>query len=253
MGCKTDCVSKPLSGLFGKLGSVVGSFPLYFFVIPLILTAVFGGGFSFLRAREDNDLERQYTPRKGPSKVTRDFVTENFPSDPSMFSRERMSSQGHFASIIALAEDDHDILEGPLFQGISRLNSKILNITVYNGSLGFNDVCEKAFGRCVSNVILEIVRSSRSNLTFPEYVHGSRSVFLGDTLGGVTTNPDGSVISAKAVKLSYYLDDSEGKAEASILWLKGFKKLMAEEIAIDNIEVRTVSLIGPWLQSTILS
>ncbi|TKS87461.1 Patched domain-containing protein 3 RND-type protein RNDEu-3 [Collichthys lucidus] len=236
MGCRrTDCLSKPLSGLFEKLGSLVGSCPLYFFVIPLVLTAALSGGFAFLKDREDNDFERQYTPKKGPSKATREFVKENFPYNDSMFSEERLYDRGNFASLIAVSTNNLNVLADPAFEEILRLNKKILNITVYDGTLGFDDLCAKANGECVSNVILDIVRSNESSITYPVHTYRSSPVFLGSALGGVHA-VNNSLISAKAVKLFYYLDHRESKANASRLWLRGFKKLLSEELDKEHID-----------------
>ncbi|XP_073343903.1 patched domain-containing protein 3-like [Pagrus major] len=238
MGCRrTDCLSRPLSGLFEKLGLLVGSYPLSFFVIPLILTAALGGGFTFLRDREDNDFERQYTPRKGPSKVTRAFVKENFPYNESMFSEERLYEMGHYASLIALSTDNSNILANPAFEDVVRLNDKILNITVNNGTLGFKDLCAKANGECVSNVILEIVGSNETQITYPVYTHRSLSVFLGSVLGGVITDANSVVVSAQTVKLFYYLDNQESTANGAKLWLRAFKKLLSDETDSKHIDV----------------
>ncbi|TDG97482.1 hypothetical protein EPR50_G00226500 [Perca flavescens] len=238
MGCRrTDCLAKPLSGLFEKLGSLVGSCPFYFFVIPLILSAALGGGFTFLKDREDNDFERQFTPRKGPSKATRAFVRENFPYNDSMFSEDRLYDKSNFASVIAVSTNSSNILTNPALAEILRLNNKILNITVRNGSLGFSELCAKANGECVSNILLEIISANAASITFPVHRHRSSSVFLGSVLGGVITDVNSSVRSAQAVKLIYYLDNKESSADASKLWLRGFQKLLSDETDCKHIDV----------------
>uniref|UniRef100_A0A3B4TZD3 Patched domain-containing protein 3 n=1 Tax=Seriola dumerili TaxID=41447 RepID=A0A3B4TZD3_SERDU len=233
MGCRrTDCLAKPLSGLFEKLGSLVGSCPFYFFVIPVLLSAALSGGFIFLKDREDNDLEQQFTPTKGPSKATRAFVRENFPYNDSMFSGDRLYDKGNFASLIAVSTDNSNVLANPAFEDIVRLNNKILNITVDNGRLGFNELCAKANGECVSNNVLEIVSANEANqtsFTYPVSTFRSSSVCLGSVLGGVITDANDSVISARAVKLFYYLENQGSASEASKSWLRGFKALLSDE------------------------
>ncbi|XP_068604250.1 patched domain-containing protein 3-like [Brachionichthys hirsutus] len=237
MGCRrTDCLEKPLSGLFETLGSVVGARPLLFFVVPLVLTAALGGGFAFLRDREDNDLERQFTPRNGPSKTTRAFVRENFPYNDSMFSEERMYDSGDYASLIAVATGDSDVLGNQAFEDVVRLNDEILEIRVRNGTLGFKELCAKANGECVPNV-LEILQSDPTGVTFPVYGRGSSSVFLGPVLSGVITEVNGSIRSATAMKLFYYLDSSKSAAGASKRWLRGFKDVFSVETDSKDIEV----------------
>ncbi|XP_026148418.1 patched domain-containing protein 3 [Mastacembelus armatus] len=228
---RTDCLSKPLTDIFEKLGSLVGTWPFCFFIIPVIISAALGGGFIFLKDREDNDLERQFTPRKGPSKATRAFVRENFPYNDSMFSKDRLYDKGNFASFIAVSTNNSNILAIPAFEDIIALNNRILNITVDNGRVGFSELCAKANGQCVSNVILEIVslnESDQTSITYPVHTHRSSSVFLGSVLGGVITDTNNSVISAQAVKLFYYLEDQESTKELSKLWLRAFKKLFSE-------------------------
>ncbi|XP_040922239.1 patched domain-containing protein 3-like [Toxotes jaculatrix] len=241
MGCRrTDCIAKPLSGLFEKLGSLVGSCPFYFFIIPIFLSAALGGGFIFLKDREDNDLEQQFTPKKGPSKATRAFVREKFPYNDSMFSEDRLYEAGNFASLIAVSTNGSNVLANPAFEDIIRLNNKILNITVNNGTLGFNELCAKANGECVSNTILKIVSSNetdQTSITYPVHTYRSSSVFLGPVLGGVITDVNGSVVSAQAVKLFYYLESQESMAEASKLWLRGFKELLLDETDSKHTDV----------------
>lgn len=242
MGCRhTDCLSKPLSGLFEKLGSLVGSWPFYFFLIPILLSAALGGGFAFLKDREDNDLERQFTPREGPSKTTRAFVSENFPYNHSMFSQDRLYDKGNFASLIAVSTNNTNVLANPALEDILRLNDKILHIAVDDGRQGYSDLCAKAFGECVANIILEIVHSNdteETSITYPVHAHRSRPVFLGSALGGVVTDASGAVISAQAVKLFYYLDFEKGTAEVSKIWLREFTELFSEETCCEHTDVR---------------
>uniref|UniRef100_A0A3P9H610 Patched domain-containing protein 3 n=1 Tax=Oryzias latipes TaxID=8090 RepID=A0A3P9H610_ORYLA len=240
MGCRrTDCLSKPLSGLFAKLGSTVGSHPLFFFIIPIFVSAALGAGFVFLKDHEDNDFERQFTPMKGPSKVTRALVKENFPYDHSLFSEERLYSGGRFASIIAVAQN-HNVLDSPALEELTRLNDKVLNITVDGRRLGFSDVCARVDRECVSNVVLEIINSRKTHqtsITYPEHSHGSETVFLGSALGGVTTDSNGTVASAQAVRLTYFLNDQESSSEAAKLWLRRFKALLSEEPSSEHVDV----------------
>ncbi|XP_041824994.1 patched domain-containing protein 3 [Melanotaenia boesemani] len=234
---RTDCLSKHLLRIFEKLGSTVGSCPFYFFIIPIIVSAALGGGFIFLKEMEDSDLERQFTPRKGPSKVTRAFVRENFPYDYAMFSEERLFNKGNFASIIAVSTNTDSILENSTFQDVIRLNNKILNIPVDNVRLGFKELCARANGGCVSNAVLEIASSDKTNITYPRHTHKSSSVFLGSVLGGVTTDANGTVRHAQAVKLNYHLEDQESTAEATTSWLRGFTELLSGEVESKHIDV----------------
>ncbi|KAM4605952.1 patched domain-containing protein 3-like [Polymixia lowei] len=188
---------------------------------------------------EDNDLERQFTPRKGPSKVARDFVKENFPHNDSMYSEERHYSKGNFASVIALSVNNANILTDESLEDIFKLNDEILNITVDRGQLGFSQLCAKAYGRCVVNDILEILRpnANTTDISYPIHIHRSRPVFLGSVLGGVTADVNGSVTSARALRLTYFLEEREDVNEVAKLWLRSFKKLLLAETGSKHIQV----------------
>uniref|UniRef100_A0A3Q4MBM9 Patched domain-containing protein n=1 Tax=Neolamprologus brichardi TaxID=32507 RepID=A0A3Q4MBM9_NEOBR len=234
------CHCPPLSRLFENLGSKVGSYPLYFFIVPVLLSAALSGGFIFLEVRRDNSLEHQFTPTKGPSKATRAFVEKNFPYNYSMFSEDRQYDKGSFASLIAVARNRRNLLDTLVFEDIISLNNKILDITVDNRTLGFNELCARANGECVSNIILEILSYSLTNqtsITYPVHMHKATPLFLGAVLGGVITDDSDSVRNAEAVKLFYYLDDRESTAEASKLWLREFKKLLSDNTDSEHIYV----------------
>ncbi|KAL0147480.1 hypothetical protein M9458_057220 [Cirrhinus mrigala] len=149
MACyRTDCVEKPISKLFEKLGHLVGSYPVWFFVIPLIVSAALGGGLYFLKDYEDNDVENQFTPINGPSKQARDFVKETFPSNDSLFSSQRLYAEGNYAVMIFSVEGD--ILADTLFEKIRELDKQVHNlyVDVSQTQISFKDICAKENGNC---------------------------------------------------------------------------------------------------------
>uniref|UniRef100_A0A673NR40 Uncharacterized protein n=1 Tax=Sinocyclocheilus rhinocerous TaxID=307959 RepID=A0A673NR40_9TELE len=110
--------------LFEKLGHLVGSYPFCFFVIPLMISAALGGGLNFLKVHEDNDVENQFTPINGPSKQTRHFIKETFPSNDSLFSSQRLYAEGNYAVMI-FSIVEGNILTDALFEEISELDKQV--------------------------------------------------------------------------------------------------------------------------------
>lgn len=225
MACKTDCVQTPLSLLFEKFGHLVGSYPLWFLITPLIISTCLSGGFYFLEARGNNDLEAQFTPSNGPSKEARAFVKENFPYDDSMFSSQRLHAEGNYAILIVKSKNGANILRADTFKEIIDLDKKVANTSISDGKkkLHYKDLCAKVNGRCVSNALLDIINYNpnqieTTNITFPHHTFKSREVFLGATLGGVKQSGQ-LVQSAEAVKLVYFLEDIEN----STTWLAKFQ------------------------------
>uniref|UniRef100_A0A670J560 Uncharacterized protein n=1 Tax=Podarcis muralis TaxID=64176 RepID=A0A670J560_PODMU len=90
--------------LESERGGLVGAHPWPFLLVPVALSAALGAGFAFLSSLEDNDIEGQFTPLGGPAKGERRFVQAHFPTDDARrFSAERLSTEGSFASLLAVA------------------------------------------------------------------------------------------------------------------------------------------------------
>lgn len=242
MGCRrTDCVERPLSRLFEKLGRLVGTYPIGFFIIPLVVSATLGGGFYFIHEREDNDIERQFTPQNGPSKKARDFIREHFPTDISAFSGQRVYNEGYYAIIIAVAEGTSNIMTKEAFEDIIKLDRKVKKLSVaVDRKLTFDTLCSKANGACVPNDLLEIINYNASkiphmDITFPVYSSPTspKPIFLGSSIGGVRKKGHGVIDFAKAVKLVYFLDNCPG-TEA---WLQLFQETFFNDQGSRNVKV----------------
>uniref|UniRef100_A0A671MX94 SSD domain-containing protein n=1 Tax=Sinocyclocheilus anshuiensis TaxID=1608454 RepID=A0A671MX94_9TELE len=217
MACyRTDCIEKPISKLFEKLGHLVGSYSFCFFVIPLMMSAALGGGLNFLKVHEDNDVENQFTPINGPSKQARHFVKETFPSNDSLFSSQRLYAVGNYAVMI-FSIVEGNILTDALFEEISELDKQVdsLSVNVNQTQISFKDICAKENGNCVSNPILDIVDDKFINLSFPINKWKAKDVFLGSTVGGVEER-GGVIQQASAIRLFYFLQDKPGASQ----WLQ---------------------------------
>ncbi|KAG1927990.1 patched domain-containing protein 3-like [Pimephales promelas] len=221
--CKTDCIEKPLSLAFEKLGGVVGRYPWVFILSAICVAAALGAGFIFLQEREANDIEDQFTPVNGPAKLERAIVVENFPRSEE-FSQLRLSSEGTYASVIITGLRGENILTEAAFNDILELDGRVKNITSGNT---FENLCAKTKGRCMSNAILDMINNNASEIISLSIKYPmNNGIFLGTTIGGVELKPDSSELtSAKAVRLFFFLD--EKKTEENLKWLDGFLKLLS--------------------------
>ncbi|XP_036376000.1 patched domain-containing protein 3-like [Megalops cyprinoides] len=216
--CHTDCIERPLSKLFKKFGRLVGSRPYWFLIIPVLVSTALGGGFYFLKDREANDIEEQFTPLNGPAKQERQFVKENFPYDKSTFSSQRLYTEGTYASLIAVFKSNAPTnadLQAAAFDGIINLDKKVTDITVSDGTeqFTFNDI---RYNRSE--------KAPTTDVIFP-------GLNLSSEFGGIFSND-----SVWAVRLFYYVqeDDSSQKAH---LWLEEFLKFFSSRSNINGIEV----------------
>ncbi|XP_043081811.1 patched domain-containing protein 3-like [Puntigrus tetrazona] len=230
---RTDCVEKPVSKLFEKLGHLVGSYPLWFFVVPLITSAALGGGLYFLKDGVNNDVEQQFTPINGPSKQAREFVKATFPSNDSLFSTQRLYAEGNY-SVIIFSVTEGNILTDALFEEIRELDKQVhgLSVTVDQTQIRFKDLCARENGECVPNPILNVTDNKFANLSFPIKKWRGKDVFLGSTVGGVEES-GGVIQRARAVKLFYFLQDINGTLE----WLQQFQNFLFGKTFNKGLEV----------------
>lgn len=258
-GLRSDCLERRLRVCFEMMGHLVGSYPWWFLVTPLLLSTGLGSGFYFLQDRIANDIEEQFTPIDGRAKEERRYIQETFPGKESMFSHLRISSGGNHAALIATSKGD--VLTTKVLQDIVELDSLVRSMVVYHGnqSLEYKDVCAGVMGACTPNRILDIVGSGRANLTFPWFHSENGSIPLHRSLGGVKLRANSSVVqSSRAIQLFYYLrQDDRTKTD---LWLKTFLRLVSNASS-GSIQVPRTStsvfemmtFLSPFLSSIHLS
>ncbi|XP_060939984.1 patched domain-containing protein 3 [Limanda limanda] len=248
--CRTDCIEGPLVICFEKLGRFIGSHPLWFLIIPLILAAGLGSGFYFLDDRLSDDLEKEFTPSDGKAKAERAYVQETFPGTDGMFSSLRLSTDGNFATFIAT--NDKNILTVESLQEILHLDTKIKSMEVQfdKKSIAFNGLCAVFSGSCVSNEILDIINYNAANietvnLTYPWYRLSGIEIPLYRSLGSVTLYKGTPLVEdAQAIQLFYYLQ--EGNKSTTDLWLKSFIDLVANETTTSIQVSYSTSMSRQW-------
>ncbi|KAH0627544.1 hypothetical protein JD844_003355 [Phrynosoma platyrhinos] len=155
-------------------------------------------GFLYLRSCEDNDIEAQFTPSRGPAKSERHLVQVHFPTDDARhFSAERLSTEGAFASFLAQPADgntDDSLLTPTAFTELLALDAAVRALNA--SGLSFTDLCARGSpdGNCNGpNPLLGAVQGDprriealQPHLTFPLF---QGRVPLNFFLGGVTLGP----------------------------------------------------------------
>nr|XP_021327233.1 patched domain-containing protein 3 isoform X2 [Danio rerio] len=234
MKCKTDCIERPLSLVFEKLGRLIGRHPVVFILLSLYVAAGLGAGFIFLKEREANDIEDQFTPVNGPAKRDREIVAEHFPPSDE-FSQLRLMSEGTYASLIITDLQGENILTAAAFEEILALDRQVKTLQHLGNT--FEKLCAKIKGNCVSNAVLDIIRYNAADIdsvtiTYPI----NDKTFLGTTIGGVETQPNSSMLkSAKAIRLYYFLDEKKSKGNAD--WLEGFIQFFSNYTDQEKVSV----------------
>ncbi|XP_054447549.1 patched domain-containing protein 3-like [Pteronotus mesoamericanus] len=232
--CQTNCLEAPLSRAFQWLGSKVGLHPWVFLLVPILLAAALGTGFTYLPKDKKENLEEQYTPIGSPAKVERHFVQGHFTTDDSdHFSVYRKSTEVNFASILVVS-NTASLLEQEILSEISELDHAVqaLSGTQKNGNqMPYSQVCAKIQGSCVpSNPLLSAWQMNKKldlrKITFPIYIQNSQPSSLAGTVGGIVlgkkTGTNHLLLGIKAMRLQYYLKTGGEDNENSKMWLIHF-------------------------------
>lgn len=231
VSCITDCIEKPIRLCFENVGKFIGLHPWWFVTFPLAVSAGLGGGFYFLNDLKSNDIVEQFTPTNGRAKVERRFFQETFPQIDSQFSIIRLNTDGVFASLIFSSQTN--ILSVAALEEIIRIDGEVRGITATRDAqqFEFSDICAAVNGSCNSNVMLDILNYNASNIhlvniTYPEYCHSELScIHMGNIISKVEVDNSGVVQSAKAMRLFYYLQESNNTLEDA--WLQELVDLLS--------------------------
>ncbi|NXP30037.1 PTHD3 protein, partial [Scytalopus superciliaris] len=212
----------------------VAAWPWPFVLVPLLLSGALGAGFSLLPRRQANDIEGQFTPTGGPAKADRDLVRRHFPTDDSArFSAPRLPTEGAYAALIAVASGGGSVLEQGPWLEVLRLDRAVRDAE-------YGRLCARSNGSCHSpNPLL-----SRGANGAPPAPHSlgfptDSGAFLGAALGGVETS-GGRVLSARAMKLVYYLREDGPGAGDSRQWLQSFLRDIPSKLR--ELQLRSIQV-----------
>ncbi|MCJ8745231.1 hypothetical protein PDJAM_G00127960 [Pangasius djambal] len=240
----TNCVEKPIRSCLERVGRFIGRYPWWFIIIPLSLSAVLGVGFYFLEDRKSNDIVKQFTPHDGHAKMEKHFYETFFQSsddkdddddndDDDLFSALRLSTDGIYASAIFTC--GMNVLSENALAEILRVDDHVRRMTVeYDGrEFSYNDVCARVNESCQENILLKVLDYNASNihglnLTFPVHHNSALGVVhLEHSVGQVEVDGNGIVQSAKAVRIIYYLRQTNSLLEKA--WLNDFVNLLSNK------------------------
>ncbi|CAJ0963710.1 unnamed protein product [Ranitomeya imitator] len=230
-GCHADCLERPLSRGFRKLGKLIARNPWFFIIIPVILSVGLGAGFYFLEEREFNKLQELFIPEGGIAKGQRDFIKKHFPMNESgQFSAQRLYTASRFASLI-IVTTSKNILNRSNFKELVKLDTAVKNLTS-KSHLRFRQLCAEVNDHsCLpANPLLASMSNSTEEIliTYPMLFNGE---YVGLYIGGVTLGPGNQLQKAQALRFLYYLKDDDEKIQnISLEWLEYFMEVVPHEI-----------------------
>ncbi|PVD22816.1 hypothetical protein C0Q70_16072 [Pomacea canaliculata] len=239
-------VTHCISNAFGRYGHLVGRYPVWFIVVPVVVCVGLGVGFLF-RSNEQ-DIELLYTPINSRSRSDREKVKALFP-DRTHDYYNPMSLNDHALGGVVLfrPKNDSNILTRESLQEIKDFVTKVKEIT-FNNSEGdvvtYDEVCGRLDGKCEVWGRLILTDDfwdafEKGTLIFPFWDSPWGTVDLSVWLGNVNKTQQERVQGAGAVKVTFTLrQDSDAMKKLSLEWERAFIDYMTK-LRNDNFSTLT--------------
>lgn len=257
---KCSFIDHALSAGFRKLGQLIGKYPGYFVIVPVLVACTLATGLQ--RLHYEDDPEYLFSPSDGRSKHERALIDDLFPMNySSNFNLGRITQKGRFGRAILIAKDGGDMLRRVIWDEVMLLDRMIRNITVEwdDSYWKYEDLCAKQDEKCWRNDILDFdermeeIEQKKFFLKYPIWINHEiyKAYFFPAYLGGVKQDINGLVGSAQAVNLMYFLDTSIKRGnERGAIWEKAFMQLLT---TVDLEHVQAARFISTTLQTEIES
>ena len=128
MPCRVTSIDDLLRSFFGWLGYQVGKRPVYFIIVPFLLTALGASGFQ--RITYEADPEYLFSPQNGEAKFERAQMEKHFPMNYSAFDPGRVSRHGRFGRLLIRAKDNGSLLRNHIFQQV-KIPTNLLHVLFF--------------------------------------------------------------------------------------------------------------------------
>ncbi|XP_023242223.1 patched domain-containing protein 3-like [Centruroides sculpturatus] len=242
---KPGFVIDPLTLLFDKVGYQIGKNPGYFIIVIFLVYALLGTGLQ--RIKLVTNIEYLYTPEDSETFVDRKLIENNFPMHPSNnFDYGRKTRIGRLALVHVMPLKTESILNEKVFQDVLKLDYFVnsIEITGMDNVWTYKDLCAKSDNLCFTNDylllgrIIKDLETGNKTIKYPLQINRNSFNYYASNLGGVITAKDGSVKSARMLRLLYILDDSsEIKDQLSIMW----EQKLSEELMSYRMDNYTIT------------
>ncbi|XP_067135046.1 patched domain-containing protein 3-like [Centruroides vittatus] len=234
---------KVLSNRFRQLGCRIAKYPKWFIVLPIFSSLFLATG---LQKKYDlNDIETLTTPKTSKAPYYRERIESLFRMNlSSNFDAGRITTTGRFGTVIISSKNGDNVLRQYVFNDVLKLNHFIQNISILldGDVLKYKDLCARNEEQCFRNSILDLnatigrLEKRKYFLKYPlMWISKTEILFLPPYLGGVTLDENGYVTSARALRLTYFLDNSNKRKEtAALLWESAFLNVL-NSLELENI------------------
>ncbi|XP_023209924.1 patched domain-containing protein 3-like [Centruroides sculpturatus] len=212
---KCSCLTSTVSNIIGRLGVIVSRYPLYFVIVPVIISCLLSIG--LIRIQTNNDNDSLLTADRGKYYDAKQFMDKTFHTNSGTYDILRLTNRPHFPMIHIVNDREGNILRKEFLDEIQIVDQVVKNTTAFvDGKIiVYSDVCQIVDGKCSENTLIEMLTDSENaiyeilRMKYPVNMDSVTYAYkiLSVNLGGVTIDDNGYIIEAKAVRLFYILDE----------------------------------------------
>ncbi|XP_023244781.1 patched domain-containing protein 3-like [Centruroides sculpturatus] len=213
---KCLCLTHTVSSIIGRIGVVISRYPLYFVIVPIIVSSLLSIGIIKILTNDDNEC--LLGADRGNVFHAKQFIEKTFPMNSGSFDFLRLTKRPLFPMIYIVYNRESNILRKEFLEEIQIVDKVAKNTTAFvDGKIiGYSDVCQIVDGKCLENTLINLLNDSENaihellNMKYPVNMDPLTYAYkiLCLNLGGVKTDDKGYIIEAKAIRLYYVLDES---------------------------------------------
>lgn len=230
---ESSLIARGVSRTCKQIGRTVARSPGYFMIFPIFITAILST--SLPSAVLVTNPDYLYTIGNSKSKLERDFIENTYVQNISgRFDIRRTTRTPRGLWLIATAIDGGTVLKKDVFRELATVDRTVQRLVIrLKRKWSYSDLCAKVGKDCFQNTILSLaprmkaIEDGRRQLRYP---FDSESMVTAAHLGGVVTDDQGYIETAKAVALFYFLDDADVEKERrAILWEHEIMKTLSNK------------------------
>ncbi|XP_023226054.1 patched domain-containing protein 3-like [Centruroides sculpturatus] len=250
MKMKINFVQDFLSSTFTRFGEIIGKYPHYFVIIPVIITLILAPG--MMNMTYNRNVDYLFVAEGGRAEKNRNFMEKLFPLNTSIFTDfPRFTRAPEGIIVFVKGKKSGDMLNTKIFTELNLLDNIIKNISLnINGDIkSYSNLCGKIYNKCNQNPILDLIPHSKEvaarklRIKYPIDIDNLTYSYRPYTynLGGVKTDVYKNVENVEVVRLFYILDNNIKEHS----WIKQWEKLVVYKLKTTEfkyVEVYAFSL-----------
>uniref|UniRef100_A0A9J2P1I3 SSD domain-containing protein n=2 Tax=Ascaris TaxID=6251 RepID=A0A9J2P1I3_ASCLU len=246
MRCSFPTLDKPLMRLFAWYTQhLLVDYYYLFILLPIISTAFFGYGLTWIRELTVLDAKKLYTPTSAPCWEEERVISQLWPIHVNEFLPERTFEWNRYLYVIVHGRQYADgtypnLLEGRYLNEIEMLERSIAeNVTFpmrnewrsnstssIKENVRFEDICLSWYGECYRQTgIIKLLQNRKElekrgiGITFPRANTKGTPIYLAFNIGGVDVYENDTIKAVRGIRLWYFMRfDSEKINKISIEW-----------------------------------